>query len=710
MMRHYLASQKLLCVLFAVSILIEIGYAVAAPLSLKYLVDFAFVPKDAQMFILILSLLIIGSLFNIGAGASGDYTLAKLSGRLLHMLRTELFTHMQKQSLDFFVRYRVGDITTRFNSDLSTIERVIGATFPFGLKEGVTVIVGLCLLFSLEWRLALAVLLGSSLLFIGPRLLQQRAETASRTVKEAEADFAGTIDESLKGHKTIKGLHLQDLLLEKANMQIQSLFTLGLRKSIMNSLMERIPMTALMVINAIMIGFGGWLIFQDKLSIGEFVAFFTLFLSVGQSVFHLSFLIPNIIESGVSFERVNQVLEDRPAVAEADHPVDIPSISSHIRMDEVTFGYADGPDILKHASLYIPAGSFAAFVGPSGSGKSTALQLLQRFYDPRQGRVTIDDLDLKQISEKSLREQMGIVFQDTFLFNVTVKENIMLGNRNLTEVDMVAAAKAANMHETIMSWPQGYDTPILQEGASLSGGQRQRLSIARTLLRKPSILLLDEVTSALDPATEADINRTLEQLKGNTTIVSVTHRLSSIVHADLIFVYEDGQVVEVGSHEELLSREGLYREMWEKQAGFSLSQDGLHARVDVNRLGKIPIFEGMAQELLLHLTTLLTTETYERGHTIMREGDEGDKFYIIARGSVEVRKQLLDENRRVAVLQDGDHFGEIALLKNIPRTASIIAIEPTVLLSLRREWFLELTASYPQLLEVVERTIVNRMK
>ncbi|CAG7645637.1 putative ABC transporter ATP-binding protein [Paenibacillus solanacearum] len=567
-LRRYLASLKLLCALYAASVVVEIGYVVAFPLSLKFLVDTAFIPKDVQAFLFILGLLLIGGLLNVAAGAGGDYTLAKLSGRMLQTLRTELFEHVQKQSVDFYTRYRTGEITTRFNSDLLSIEQVVGATFPLGLKQGFTAVAGLCLLFTLEWRLALALLLGSSLLFVGPKLLRKPAEAANLAVKEAEGHFANTIDEMLKGHKTIKALRLQQAMLDRARGQILSLYSFGLRRSFMNSLLERVPMTSLMALNAIMIGFGGYLIFQDKLSIGGYIAFFTLFMSVSQAVFHLSILIPYFIESSVSFERVQHMLEDAPTVVEADLPAPMPPLAHTIAMDNVTFGYTEDHPVLKGLSLSIPAGSFAAFVGPSGSGKSTALQLLLRFYDPDEGRITYDGLDVKQISERSLREQVGIVFQDTFLFNASIKQNLQLSDPLAAEEDWVAACKAAHLHETIRRWPEGYDTPIIQEGGSLSGGQRQRLSIARTLLRKPSILLLDEVTSALDFATEADINRAIAQWKGGSTIISVTHRLASIIDADLIFVFQDGNIAESGTHGQLLERKGLYREMWEKQYGF----------------------------------------------------------------------------------------------------------------------------------------------
>ncbi|WP_091164406.1 ATP-binding cassette domain-containing protein [Paenibacillus sp. 1_12] len=379
-------------------------------------------------------------------------------------------------------------------------------------------------------------------------------------------------------------------------------------------------------------------------------------------------------------------------------------------MNQLTFGFTEGTDQIKEVSLRIAAGSYAAFVGPSGSGKSTALQLLSRFYDPRHGSISIDGYDLRTVSEASLRKQMDIVFQDTFLFNTTIRDNLRLGSELVTDAEMMEAAELARIHETLIGWPEGYDTLINNEGASLSGGQRQRLSIARALLRNPRLLLLDEVTSALDPATEADINQTIQQLRYHTTIISVTHRLSSIVNADVIFVFKEGRIVESGTHQELLQRTGLYHEMWEKQHGFMLSQDGLHATVDGHRLAKLPFFSGVDSLLLQDISTLFSTETFKEGDTVVHEGDQGDKFYIIVRGKFEILKSFQSGSlQRVATLQDGDHFGEIALLKGIPRTATVRARGPSVLLSVRREAFLELTVKYPQILTIVERTLHERI-
>jgi ATP-binding cassette subfamily B protein len=708
MLRQLLRHRPLL-LLFVIGLLLEVAYAVAAPLSLKYLVDEAFTPKNAEAFYLILAVLLGGGLLSIAAGTSGDYALSKLSGRIIEQLRTDLYVHVQKQSLPFFQRYRVGDLVSRFSSDMASIERVVSFAFPFFLKETLSVLLGLVMLFMLEWKLTLVMLAGSVLLFAGPKLLQSRAESANLSYKEAQERFSNLIDETVKGHKTVKAYHRQSLLLERARRQIQTLLSLGLRMHWTNSLLERLPLTVLLVLNGVMIGFGGYLIFQDSLTVGGFMAFFTLFMATGQAASNLTMFIPSLIDSGISFRRIGEVLSRSPDVPEADSPAELAPLADGIRLRDVSFGYTEDSDQLREVSLDIPAGSYAAFVGPSGSGKSTALQLLARFYDPREGAVTFDGLDLREVSEASLRMHSAIVTQDSFLFNTTIRDNLLFGSVDAEESAMIEAASLAMIHDSIAGWPDGYDTPVHNEGASLSGGQRQRISIARALLKRPSLLLLDEVTSALDPATEADLNRSLLQLRGNRTLVSVTHRLASVVHADRIFVFRDGRIVESGPHEELLRQGGLYREMWDKQHGFALSQDGLHASVDEGRLAQLPFFGGIEPERLRDVAGLFATETFKEGDAAVKEGDPGDKFYIIVRGKFEITKQTPEQGElRVAVLQDGDHFGEIALLKDIPRTATVRALVPSVIISMRREAFLALTSQYPSMLEAVEHTLRQR--
>ncbi|RXZ82648.1 ATP-binding cassette domain-containing protein [Paenibacillaceae bacterium] len=707
---HHFLEYKFLSSIFLLSILIEVAYAVAAPLSLKYLVDEAFTPKDFTVFIIILGILLSGGLLSILAGTGGDYTLGKLSGEVIRKLRTRLFVHVQQQSLPFFQRYRVGDLVTRFASDMSSIEGVIRFSSPLFLKEMLSILLGLTMLFLLEWKLALAMLLGSLLMFAGPRLLQNRAETANADYKASQERFSNTIDEMVKGHKTIKSLHQQSSFQERASKQIHSMFTFGLRLHMINALIERLPLTALLLLNGTLIGFGGYLIFNEEMTIGSFMAFFTLFMSVGQSASNIAFLIPNLIDSSISFRRIGEVLEQQPTVPEASEPVQLPPAISSIRMEQVTFGYDEQADQLHEVSLQIAAGSYVAFVGPSGSGKSTALQLLSRFYDPRQGAVLFDDINLRDVSDASLRRIATLVTQETFLFHATIRDNLLLDNAATGEADMIKAAQQANIHDIINRWPEGYDTWIHHEGGSLSGGERQRIAIARALLRNPELLLLDEVTAALDPAAEAEINTLIQQIRHHKTIVTVTHRLASVAHADKIYVFEHGRIIESGTHQQLMDRPGMYFDLWEKQHGFQLSEDGTHATVEAERLAKLPFFAGIEPALLEDMASVFTAETCKDEDVVVTEGERGNKFYIIVHGKFEIIKRIPgDEAQRVAVLQDGDHFGEIALLKDVPRTATVKAMGSAMLLSVRREAFLRITDRHPQILQALERTLLQRM-
>jgi len=345
-----------------------------------------------------------------------------------------------------------------------------------------------------------------------------------------------------------------------------------------------------------------------------------------------------------------------------------------------------------------------AFVGPSGCGKSTILNLILRFYDPVAGAVTIDGRDIRTVTQASLRGQIGTVLQDTFLFNTSVRENIRLGRPDASDGDVEAAAKTAEIHDLIVSLPQRYDTVVGERGVRLSGGQRQRLAIARAMLRDAPILLFDEATSALDAQTEAAINQTLATLAKNRTTVTVTHRLSSVVHADTIFVLEHGRLVQHGSHAELAARDGLYRQLWQQQEG------GVPAS-DAARLQTVPFFASLDGALLAALADRVVTERYDDGEVVFQEGQQGDRLYVIAQGQVEVvTTGPTGAERRLAVLREGHYFGEMALLRDVPRSATVRARGSAMLLTLDRGQFSTLLRSMPDLRAALDRVVDARAR
>jgi len=450
--------------------------------------------------------------------------------------------------------------------------------------------------------------------------------------------------------------------------------------------------------------------YSGSLSIGSLVSFQSLFMTLSWSLSYVTQYVPNLVQAASGMQRIEELLGEQPQVVDAPEATLLPQFAKAIRFEDVAFSYTGGQRHLRGVSFTIQAGESVAFVGPSGSGKSTILNLLTRFYDPVAGQVAIDGYSLRQVTQASWRAQSGIVFQESFLFNTTIRENIRVGKPEATDAEVEAAARAAEMHDLIKSMSQGYDTVVGERGNRLSGGQRQRIAIARAMLRNPAILILDEATAALDVATEAAINLTLAQLARGRTVIAVTHRLASVGQSDRIFVLNHGQLVEQGRHQVLLARGGVYAQFWHKQSGFAISEDGTSATVDAARLRALPLLSTLDKELLAEIARRFVTERYPAERLVVHEGDAGDKFYLIVRGSVRVTTTAVTGGEQeLTVLQDGDHFGEIALLQDVPRTATIRTRIPSLFLTLSRAQLLRLMESAPQLRIVLDKEIARRL-
>ncbi len=692
---------------------ITMGFCIAfetfQPLSLKYLVDDALIPHNHRLLVIIIGVL-LGAGLLYALATLGQYVLyARFSAVILNDLRLAMFNQLQRLPMGFYHRSQVGDLMSRFSTDLSPVEMAITYALPTVVTSFFGLLLSVGFLFTLEVRLAVLAVVGLLLSYLESLAFAKGTARANYEMKEEQSRLATTLQENLVAQAVVKGFGLRGLVLDEYTRQSHELRRVSVKANTISYLMEVVPSTGILVFNLVIVCVGAYFVSVGSMSVGTLVSFNGLFLTVSSCVGGLTSAAPYLAQGAAGMQRVQEILDEPLTVVDSPDAAPLPPIAREITFKDVTFSYTGETVNLAEASLAVPHGHSAALVGSSGCGKSTILNLVMRFYDPTAGSVSIDGHDLRSVTQDSLREQLGIVFQESFLFNTSIRENIRLGRPDATEEEIERAAHLAGVDDFLEMLPNGFDTLVGERGGKLSGGQRQRVAIARAILRNPAILVLDEATSALDPATEASINKTLAELAKGRTLLSVTHRLAPVVNMDQIFVLDKGRVVEHGHHEELLALGGLYARLWQKQTGFVLSEDGGRAEVSTARLRAIPILEQVDEALLEEIARLFVTEQVAADRVLIEEGDPGDKFYIIVRGRVAVLKTTpAGEQRRLGVLGDGDHFGEIALVRNVPRTATIQALTTCVFLTLQRDHFLNVLGKAPRLREAIEQSILGR--
>jgi ATP-binding cassette subfamily B protein len=698
-------------VLLLLTLVVEGAFNTLLALSLKFLIDYAINPRNARVMGLIIGGLCLGFLLTAASQVVRDYLYAWLGSRILNDIRKEMFGHFQRLSLGFYARSRTGDLLSRFSSDLAAIENAVVLGVPGAMLCVINIIFSTLLLFAIDWRLALGAMIGLPLCIVGPKFLGPRALKAGHRLRGEQAALANIIQENLGAQQIVKAFSLKESALANFAAQASKVVHLATRFNFLSYVTERSPNIGMLLFNVLLISGGSYLAYQGSLSIGSLVSFNALFIMVSSSVMGLTAVTPTLLQATGGMQRVRELLDEPPSVVELPDAQSLPKLSSGIRFEDVTFGYTPEQTNLVNVNMNLPSGARTAFVGHSGCGKSTNLNLIMRFYDPQAGRVTFDGVDLRAALLDSLYDQVGIVFQESFLFNTTIRENIRLGKAGATDAEVEAAARAAELHDIILQMREGYETVVGERGGRLSGGQRQRVAIARALVRNPSVIILDEATSALDPGTEAAINDTLNRVSAGRTVISVTHRLKSVVNFDCIFVFKEGRVIEQGSHESLLRLNGTYAGMWRRQTGTSVSPTGDLLVTDVGILRDVPLFKDMDDAYLREISDIFITERVPAGRTVIEEGDEGTRFYIIIHGMVAVTATD-DEGRahRVATLDDGDYFGEIALLANIPTTASVVTLTPSIFIILQREQLLKLMQQHPALGAQVREALERRLR
>jgi subfamily B ATP-binding cassette protein MsbA len=495
-----------------------------------------------------------------------SYLMLRVEQGAIRDLRNDLQRHLQRLSLSFFHTRRTGTLISRVTNDVEYLRNALASGVSTMGKDVLTLIGAMSLAFYASWRLTLLALLvlPAAALLLGRmgRSMRRRSTRA----QERMGDLTAILQETISGARLVRAFGTEDFEVDKFQRANQAFYDAYVRMRRVALVARPFSEFALVLVAVAMLWFGGREIFlRHSLAPHQFVLFVTALLTTISPTKSLAEVSANLQQGIAAAARLFDLMDTAPEVMERPGARALAPFRDGIRYEGVSFAYAEGPPVLQDLSIEIRRGEVVALVGSSGSGKSTAMDLLPRFYDPTAGRITIDGIDLRELTLASIRAQLGIVTQETILFHDSVRNNIAYGLEGASDEAIRAAASAAHAHAFIAELPAGYDTVIGERGVKLSGGERQRLAIARALLKNPPVLLLDEATSALDLESERLVQDALERLMRDRTVLVIAHRLSTVQHADRIVVLEKGRIVATGTHDQLLDQHGLYRRLYDLQ-------------------------------------------------------------------------------------------------------------------------------------------------
>ncbi|MBD3182900.1 ATP-binding cassette domain-containing protein [Candidatus Poribacteria bacterium] len=562
----YLKKYWFFLLLALLALTINRVLTMAVPEISQRAIDIAIGQKNYSLLVILAISIVVVTIFRGVFHFAQEYTLQYAAQKAIYDIRNTMYDHLQRLPFSFYDKSQTGQLIARATGDIDSLRRF----FTFGMLNFISSIfifvAVLIITLMKNWQMALISLsVMPAIAYTGTRF-GQKIRPKFKEMRQKHADITTAIQENVTGASVVRTFAREEHEIKRFSKQVFGLLKMNLE--ITKLWASYFPfMDFIAVVGRIAIlWFGGWQIIKGNLTLGEFVAFNMYLVMLMMPVRMLGFIINVSQEAIASGQRIFEILDTESEVKELDNARALPPIKGLIKFDDVSFSYETGDGlVLKNFSLEAKPGETIALLGATGSGKSTVINLIPRFYDPLSGKITIDGIDIKEVQLESLRRQISIVMQETYLFAASIKDNIAYGNTEASMEEIVEAAKAANIHDFIVSLPKGYDTEVGERGVTLSGGQKQRVAIARALLMNPRILILDDSTSSVDTQTEHMIQNALNTLlKGRTAFV-IAQRLSTVKRADKIVILEDGKIVEKGTHESLLKKGGIYSEIYEMQ-------------------------------------------------------------------------------------------------------------------------------------------------